>query len=49
VDSRLRTLNTFWLLMIVLNPFARVTQPDGPAPVATGRAGSATQLDQEPT
>jgi uncharacterized membrane protein len=22
VDSRLRTLNTFWLLMIVLNPFA---------------------------
>jgi hypothetical protein len=23
--------------------------PEGPAPVATGRAGSATQLDQEPT
>jgi uncharacterized membrane protein len=22
VDSRLRTINTFWLLMIVLNPFA---------------------------
>ena len=28
-----------------VEPEARVTQP----PVATGRAGSATQLDQEPT
>ena len=26
-----------------------VTQPEGPAPVATGREGSVTQLDQEPT
>ena len=24
-------------------------QPEGPGPVATGRAGSETQLDQEPT
>jgi uncharacterized membrane protein len=123
VDSRLRTLNTFWLLMIVLNPFATrlLTAPGHPdldthalrfgfyallqvlesatvfvmlahilshglarldlvdrrpaggvtvasyptpqaeprggrlsarviqPPVATGRAGSVTQLDQEPT
>jgi uncharacterized membrane protein len=32
VDSRLRTLNTFWLLMIVLNPFATrlLTAPGHP-------------------
>ena len=28
---------------------ARGGQPEGPGPVATGRPGSATQLDQEPT
>jgi uncharacterized membrane protein len=31
VDSRLLTLNTFWLLMIVLNPFAtRLLTVPGP-------------------
>ena len=31
VDSRLRTINTFWLLMIVLNPFAtRLLTVPGP-------------------
>lgn len=34
VDSRLRTLNTLWLLMIVLNPFATnlLTAPGHPGP-----------------
>ena len=45
VDTRLRTFNTFWLLMIVLNPFATklLTAPGHPDPTPTPCGSASTR------
>jgi hypothetical protein len=50
--SQLRLADRVFMIDIVMQTpdrFSSGAQPAGPGPVATGRAGSPTQLDQEPT